>query len=139
MCVCMCVWRHGRYYIPLRLAACAAPRTRFVVSLRDPTARAFSAWLYKRWGGAPTQLPELLNVSRRFARDVSLELRGLQGVDLTSAASLSAPDLWMELYIRLLWQERLRGLDEGSCGAVKCALRAPWRARALRVDAWCGA
>lgn len=33
------------FFVPLRVAACVAPTVRFIVSLRDPVARAFSGWL----------------------------------------------------------------------------------------------
>ena len=37
----------SEYYVPLRLAACTGAATRFIISLRDPIARAYSAWSMK--------------------------------------------------------------------------------------------
>jgi hypothetical protein len=100
----------SEYHVPLRLSACAAPRVRFLISLRDPVTRAYSAFLYKRlqWGVTQKyqQHPALRHLAPlHFAQSVELELAGLSGLDLTQERLVSGLD-WKTLYVRLLWQER---------------------------------
>ena len=96
----------SEYYVPLRISACAAPTVRFLVSLRDPVERAYSAWRYVN--RIPSHQAAFDRVNAAFAHAVELELRGLRHVDLWDGAVLGQPHLWMELYLRLLWQGALR-------------------------------
>lgn len=109
----------SEYYVPLRIAACTSRTTRFILSLRDPVARAYSSWTYKY-----QFLYKAHEWPKRFAHAVALERGSLRHVDLSNRSTFergSASSLWLELYVRLLWQEYVGGhTSVMSSGMVKC-------------------
>lgn len=98
----------SEYYVPLRIRACSAPAVRFLISLRDPISRAYSAWRYKHIIPAHAAHTNGNQTSLAFADMVGRELAGLHRLDLSNTSAHEDPRLWMELYIRLLWQGALR-------------------------------
>lgn len=109
----------SEYYVPLRIAACTSATTRFIVSLRDPIARAYSAFVYKRVGWSAVAGAAGRALPLHFAQAVELEQRGLRGL-----MNLSEPGLttvseirWLDLYVRLLWHST----GGKYCGPEECA------------------